>query len=306
MVSNLLTNAVLNTETASTPNNRILRFAAIAATYLTAFACFATKLAAEVSTSELPVLTGTYVETIDSRTVGDAFTLYVRAPPEAAANPDKSYPVIYALDGDHTFPMMCSIATELSWSGAVPPAIVVGIGYGTLDLENGNHRSRDLSPQPFMDRPESGGGLKFHEFLIEEVFPFIEANYSADPDQRYLFGHSLGGLFALYTYSKSPDDFQGIIAGSPFLSGQLELLEETAGSATPRSCKLLIVTGDEEDSKLFIDDLEPLRSKLEDGWAAPDTFDIVLLPGFDHFTMVAPSISMGLRSVFEKTPSESR
>ncbi|MDQ8202930.1 alpha/beta hydrolase-fold protein [Pelagicoccus sp. SDUM812003] len=255
----------------------------------------------DVSTSELPVLTGTQVTVLSSESVGDDFTLYVRVPPEAAANPDATYPVIYALDGDHTFPMMCSIVTELGWSGAVPPSIVVGIGYGTLDLENGNHRSRDLSPQPYGNEPQSGGGPKFHQFLLTEAIPFIEERYPADPEKRYLFGHSLGGLFALYTYSKSGDDFQGIVAGSPFLAGQLDLLSDTASGADARVCRLFIVTGDEEDAVYFLNDLKPLEAKLSGGWAKPGSFEIKVLPGFDHFTMVAPSISMGLKSVFAQS-----
>lgn len=265
----------------------------------------AAPLSAEVSTSELPVLTGTEVVSIDSKSVGDDFILYVRVPPAATANPDQTFPVIYALDGDHTFPMMCSITTELSWSGAVPPVIVVGIGYGTLDLENGNHRSRDLSPQPYPGSPDSGGGSKFLEFLLTEAVPHIEASYPADPEQRYLFGHSLGGLFALYTYSKNADTFQGIVAGSPFLAGQLDLLNETAGDAAPRSCRLFIATGDEEDAKLFIDDLAPLKAKLDNSWAVPGSYETVLLPGFDHFTSVAPSISKGLKSVFARPATTS-
>ncbi|MDQ8187416.1 alpha/beta hydrolase-fold protein [Pelagicoccus sp. SDUM812002] len=255
-------------------------------------------LSADVSTSELPVLTGTEVLSLRSETVGDAFVLYVRVPPDAAAQPDRKFPVIYALDGDHTFPMMCSVATELSWSGAVPAAIVVGIGYGTLDLENGNHRSRDLSPQPYDGEEDSGGGSRFLEFLLSEAFPEIQANIPADSEQRYLFGHSLGGLFSLYAYTKQPEAFQGIVAGSPFLAGQLELLEETAAGLPPRDCRLFVVTGDLEDPTYFIDDLKPLRSLLDSKWAAPDSYETVLLPGFDHFTMVAPSISMGLRAVF--------
>lgn len=255
-------------------------------------------LLADVSTSKLPVLTGTDVISIDSKSVGDEFVLYVRVPPEAAAEPDRKFPVIYALDGDHTFPMMCSVATELSWSGAVPPVIVVGIGYGTLDLENGNHRSRDLSPQPYGGEEDSGGGPRFLEFLLTEAFSEIEAKFPADPEQRYLYGHSLGGLFSLYAYTKSADAFQGIVAGSPFLAGQLELLEKTAAEHPGRACRLFVVTGDMEDPAYFIDDLKPLRSLLDTKWAAPDSYEMVLLPGFDHFTMVAPSISMGLKAVF--------
>jgi hypothetical protein len=260
---------------------------------------------ADVSTDELPVLTGTTIHTVTSEAVGDDFVLYVRVPPEAASEPERTFPVIYALDGDHTFPMMASIVTELGFSGSAPPAIIVGIGYGTLDLENGNHRGRDLSPQPLQMIPGSGGGPEFLSFLIEEVFPLIESKYPADSEERYLFGHSLGGLFALYTYTREADAFAGIVAGSPALIAQLPFLEESAENSEPRTCRLAILTGDEEDAALFINDLEPLKAKLEGGWATAGSYEMALLPGFDHFTMVAPSISKGLKFVFAENESES-
>ncbi|MCB1122022.1 MAG: hypothetical protein KJT03_10760, partial [Verrucomicrobiae bacterium] len=244
--------------------SRIHRLACTAGALLILVLATVVSTEAEVSTRKLPVLTGTDVLSVHSKSVGDDFVVYVRVPPEAAAEPERKFPVIYTLDGDHTFPMMASVVTELGFSGAVPPAIIVGIGYGTLDLENGNHRSRDLSPQAFKQFPGlSGGGPKFLKFLTEEAFPMIESKYPADGGQRYLFGHSLGGLFALYTYTKQAEDFAGIVAGSPALVAQLPFLEQTAGDGEARSCRLCILTGDEEDAATFRDDLGPLEARLE-------------------------------------------
>ncbi|MCH6257925.1 alpha/beta hydrolase-fold protein [Puniceicoccaceae bacterium K14] len=259
-----------------------------------------TQVSAEVSTDKLPVLTGTEIVTLDSESVGDQFVLYVRVPPEASSDKNRRFPVIYTLDGDHTFPMMASAVTQLGWSGSVPPVIVVGIGYGTLDLSNGNHRSRDLSPQLYGDDSQTGGAPEFHNFLNKEAMPYIEKNYPADSTRRYLFGHSLGGLFSLYTYVKDPDAFTGIIAGSPFLAGQLDLLSSIADGSPKRSTRLYISTGDEEEASLFIDDLNPLLNFLETSWAEPTSFEMNLLPGFDHFTSLAPSITKGLKSVFNR------
>ena len=256
---------------------------------------------ADVSTSSLPVMTGTQVIDLESKVVGDSFKLYIRPPEVADAKPDATYPVIFTLDGDHTFPQMASIMTQISWAGHVPPAVIVGIGYGTLDLENGNHRSRDLSPQPFPGRPESGGGDQFLSFLLEEVIPFLESKYPIDSEERYLFGHSLGGLFALYAYVEAPETFAGIIAGSPFLKGQLPLLDsiaKQAENAGARSCRLFVSTGGQEDAGFFLNDLPALTDHLESDWAATGSFEVTQLPDFDHFTMVAPSMANGLRFVF--------
>ncbi|MBC2604732.1 alpha/beta hydrolase [Pelagicoccus albus] len=256
-------------------------------------------LRADVPTSELPILVGTEIQRIESEDIGDEFYFYVRVPPEAAIDPGRSFPVIYALDGDHSYPLMSSVATQLGWSGSVPPVIIVGIGWGTLDLNGGNNRSRDLSPQPYSGAADSGGGPAFLKFLETEAFPLIEEEYPVDTDKRYLYGHSLGGLFSLYAYCEKPELFTGIVSGSPYLLGQLDFLSTAAASFEgKRDCKLVVISGDEEGKAEFLDDLEPLEKLLETTWATEGSYEITVLPGFDHFTMVAPSISMGLKSVF--------
>jgi predicted alpha/beta superfamily hydrolase len=257
---------------------------------------------ADVSTSELPVLSGTSIHRLDSASVGDGFVLYVRTPPVALSDPTRRFPVIYTLDGDHTFPQVTAIATQLGWGGSVPDAVIVGIGYGTLDLDNGNHRMRDLSPQRHPDYPESGGGARFLQFMIEEVFPLIEGEYPVDSEKRYLFGHSLGGLFSLYAYAKAPAAFAGIAAGSPFLQGQLDFLFAIDAGEKPRKTNLFIATGTLEDPQLFIDGLERLRKQLASDWATEGSSEIVLLPGFDHYTAITPAISRGLQAIFAETP----
>ena len=257
---------------------------------------------ADVSTSELPVLSGTSIHRLKSESVGDDFVLYVRTPPGALSDPTRRYPVIYTLDGDHTFPQVTAIATQLGWGGSVPDAVLVGIGYGTLDLDNGNHRARDLSPQRSSDNPESGGAAKFLQCMIGEVFPLIEGEYPVDSEKRYLFGHSLGGLFSLYAYAKAPDRFAGIAAGSPYLEGQLDFLFAIDSGQEPRKTNLFIATGSGEDPQMFIDGLERLRKQLASEWATEGSSQIVLLPGFDHYTAITPSISRGLQAVFAEAP----
>ncbi|HKK23175.1 MAG TPA: alpha/beta hydrolase-fold protein [Pseudohaliea sp.] len=253
---------------------------------------------ADVSTSELPVLSGTEIHRVDASAVGDSFVVYVRMPQGALADPDRRYPVVYGLDGDHTFPQLTAITTQLGWGGSLPEVITVGIGYGTLDLDKGNHRMRDLSPQGSSDFPESGGGPKFLEFMAEQLFPLIESQYPADPERRYLFGHSLGGLFSLYAYAQAPELFAGIAAGSPYLQGQLDFLFSIDDGDTPRATNLFIATGDRENPDMFIDDLDQLRGQLASDWATTGSTEIVLLPGFDHYTAITPAMSRGLQAIF--------
>ncbi|MCK7479334.1 MAG: alpha/beta hydrolase-fold protein [Candidatus Moduliflexus flocculans] len=46
---------------------------------------------------------------------------------------------------------------------------------------------------------------------MEEVKPFVDANYPTLPDQRntFIMGSSMGGLISLYAVSQYPDVFYG-------------------------------------------------------------------------------------------------
>jgi hypothetical protein len=93
-------------------------------------------------------------------------------------------------------------------NGMAPPMIVVGIP--------NTDRERDLTPVKAADRPGSGGGAAFLQFLRQELFPHLEKNYRAQP-YRILFGHSLAGMFAVHTLLTAPEVFQAHIAASPWL-----------------------------------------------------------------------------------------
>ncbi len=64
----------------------------------------------------------------------------------------------------------------------------------------------------------NGDAGRFHQFIRDELIPFIEHTYRADPSRRILVGHSYGGLFALFGLFQTPDLFETLIVGSPTLS----------------------------------------------------------------------------------------
>jgi predicted alpha/beta superfamily hydrolase len=64
----------------------------------------------------------------------------------------------------------------------------------------------------------NGDAAGFHRFIKDELIPFVEKEYRADPSRRILVGHSYGGLFGLYGLFETPDLFDSLIIGSPTLS----------------------------------------------------------------------------------------
>ena len=73
----------------------------------------------------------------------------------------------------------------------------------------------DYTPVPDVFIQGSGDAPKFLAFLKEQLLPFIEANYRADPTQRVLMGSSFGGTFTLYAMFTAPELFSGYVAASP-------------------------------------------------------------------------------------------
>lgn len=141
--------------------------------------------------------------------------------PEDYETSKDSYPVVYLLDGGGHFHHVSGIVQFMAKQKIAPPMILVG-------LVN-TDRTRDLTPYTIERRPNSGGADLFIEFLRREVFPLVEGQYRTQP-HRTLIGHSLGGLFAVYTLLTAPELFQATIAVSPAIgygNGPIQEMLET-------------------------------------------------------------------------------
>jgi hypothetical protein len=161
----------------------------------------------------------------ESTHVGDSFRVFVARPPFAERN--KRYPVIYAADGNGSFPMVTSIQRTLAWGGEAPPAFVVGVGYPTEGgyLQAISKRNRDYPPTDGGDYARAmlgptfpPGGSQFLKFLTLELKRELEARYAIDPNDSTFFGSSLAGLFGAWTLLTSPGAFQRYVLASPAIT----------------------------------------------------------------------------------------
>jgi len=158
-------------------------------------------------------ITSKYVE-------GETYIIQVGLPVNYS-NLQKSYPVLYVLDGDKEFGMAKEIAECLILGNDIKDIIVVGISYGQGVDAWWNKRARDLTPskdtiwdmgKQFLN---AGGADNFLKFIQYELFPVVNKNYRIIPDSISIFGHSFGGLFCSYILFKQPELFKGYIIGSP-------------------------------------------------------------------------------------------
>ncbi|MBK7149986.1 MAG: alpha/beta hydrolase [Bacteroidetes bacterium] len=110
--------------------------------------------------------------------------------------PATPVPVVYVLDGFWWSDMAAGVISDLSSDGKIPKCLMVSLDYKKGDGVYA--RSKDLV-YPGEGVQEPAEAEKFFRFLNTELVPQVEANYPCDTTQRVLFGHSLGGLFTLYS-----------------------------------------------------------------------------------------------------------
>ena len=164
----------------------------------------------------LPVtLPNSEVRQLHSSETGRDYDIYIRLPELYTLYKAKKYPVLYVLDGQWDFKLLDSIYGGLHYDGFVPEMIIVGITYSGQAPDYETLRAMDYTPVADSYLPGSGDAPKFFTFLKEQLLPFIESNYRADPADRALMGSSFGGTFTLYALFSEPELFRGYVAASP-------------------------------------------------------------------------------------------
>ncbi|HKJ01793.1 MAG TPA: alpha/beta fold hydrolase [Longimicrobiales bacterium] len=169
---------------------------------------------------------------------GIGYKLYVSLPPGYEAS-DEAYPVVYLLDADYSFAIARNIVEHLGDRGHLRRVIVVGIAYGGPPAYRMN-RTRDYTPTHSPTGgygPEyqtvSGGGPRFRRFIGDDLIPFVGRTYRTT-SERYLVGHSYGGLFATWMALTAPSLFSGFVIVSPSLwydSGMIFDVERATAEA---------------------------------------------------------------------------
>jgi uncharacterized protein len=157
---------------------------------------------------------------IVSRANGLTYRIVVYEPPVSGER--VPLPVIYVLDGNQYFGVATDVMRRLSDNGSpvvIAPAIVVGIGYPSEDYPDWTgRRTLDMTPWPCRstdDPTRSGGAELFFRTIEEDIKPLVAARYQIDRTQQVLYGHSLGGLFALGVMFNYPGTFTTYLVSSP-------------------------------------------------------------------------------------------
>ncbi len=131
---------------------------------------------------------------------------YLEHLPEGYEKSDKSYPVVFMMNGQNISQFANDAATLDNLAGdRIPDMILIGIS------------NTDVAGNYWACPNDSGyvkGGNTFSAFLKDELIPEIRKNYRTNGYQ-ILAGQSNTGLFVMYNFLFSPDLFNAYVIASP-------------------------------------------------------------------------------------------
>ncbi len=176
---------------------------------------------------------------------GEVYRILISYPTTGEV-PENGYPVLYVLDGNAAFASFADARRIQEYD--IGNMIVVGVGYPTDDSYD-NRRLYDMTA-PLLDPPpeawkrlaqyRSGGQDIFLDFLTGKLRTEIGNRFRINPERQSMFGHSLGGSFAMHVLFARPNAFYSIVAASPSMewNEQESLVEERAFAAGLTSGKI--------------------------------------------------------------------
>jgi hypothetical protein len=186
---------------------------------------------------------------------------------------------VYILDGDDYFKEIADVIAKSNRENI----ILIGIGY-----TGKTRRGIDYSYPEDHDFPgESGGAKEFVNFINYELIPYVEDELSIDSIDRSLFGHSLGGYFALYTLfqQEQPNNFNNIIAASSNLMWYdayiFDLEQQYFDNQKTLNKNLYITVGDLEGASLNLF-YDAFKDKIIDRSYSGFTFNQERLSNTSH------------------------
>lgn len=217
--------------------------------------------------------------------------------------PTDGFPVLFVLDGQRYAQMIYNVLENQirnAQKTKVAPMIIVSIGHHESDMIKRRfydftapankytfpiRRGKEMKPTPV------GGSLDFKHFLKDELMTAIQSQYHIDATKYYLFGHSLGGLFSLWTYLTEPTLFAKFVAVSPSIWWNnhelLQLLQQTKHKSLP---PLAIYVGSDEGD--MVDDAMTFYNHLSD--CNKNTFFHIAMDE-NHASVIPTTISQALR-----------
>jgi len=255
--------------------------------------------------SAVPGLLDTRSHVLRSDALAREVALTIWLPPSYESS-DATFPVLYVLDAPMTFAFAAQGAMITTFDEAMPEVLVVGVGEPlTSAYQWGANRARDYAPRQMPDDPTSGHAAAFFDALQQEIVPLVEGQYRADPCDRILWGHSLGGAFAIYALLERGGLLQRVIATSPAAYDQgVQLLDPDAWPERGASVQASLFTSIGSQDTEYRPGVDWLSDQLRARTYADLRFETTIIPDCGHIGASTFGYLSGLRSVFSSTQAE--
>ena len=220
---------------------------------------------------------------------------------------NKSYPVLYVLDGDKSFGMAKEITDWLSWDNEIKNIIVVGISYGRGTNIWWEKRTRDYTQSKdtvYYYYPNAGGGDNFLSFIKNELFPVINKNYRTKQDSNAIMGLSFGALLSSYVLFTQPDMFKYYIIISPslFWNGNSILKTESDYFVKHKELNktVYMAYGSQDDNDWVIGPTTELIRVIQEHKYASLIFITQVFKGESHISVYPVALTHGLKTIFKR------
>ena len=145
-------------------------------------------------------------DSIYSEVLKEKRIIEVILPAKYKPDSNEKFDVLYLLDGYDNIQLFHQIQ-QLTVREKYAPQIIIVAVFNT-------DRNRDFTPSLVKYFKTSGGAANFLSFLKKELMPYIDKTYPTN-GQNILYGHSLGGLFAMYALLNEPQLFSSYVAVDP-------------------------------------------------------------------------------------------
>ena len=178
----------------------------------------------------------------------------------------------------------------------LPPLILVAIP-NTYTNER-NMRDRDFLPEKTPENNKAGGANNFIAFFKNELIPYINKKLPTSGDNS-LFGHSLGGLFAMYVLLKEPGLFSNYYCSDPAFPWNnrriITIATETFKNITELNKTLLINGVEDTYRNVGIQKMDSVLKKL-----APEglRWKVSIYPNETHMSVRLKGIYDGLKYAY--------
>lgn len=151
--------------------------------------------------------------------VGDKFDIYISTP--QGFHPDSTYSIVYYLDANITSGRKLLLLLSTSeFNEKLQKIIFIGIGHRG-NFRAGRSRdfllpSKNWTKEKLLNK-KRGQIERFYSYLKNELMPSVSSNFHIDSGNNSIIGHSLGGLFVVFSLLKQEDLFTNYFALSPSL-----------------------------------------------------------------------------------------